>query len=446
VFGNEADDEMDAELLGGVLKINHDLGWGTFVSNTGYEGFRRDFADPNDGSPLPLVTQLFDETQYTFQQEFRVSSKQGKDLTWIAGVNYSYEEIDWTKVVPFLLARTEVATAYNKTGHGAAIFGQLDYKFSERWKVILGARLLRDDRDITWSVSEDRDPYGTTTLTALTDLPIVNLERSIVENKFLWKAGLNWTPTDDVLLYTLITTGFKSGGFDGSFIGSLPETEPFKGEDVTAYEFGYKTTWFDNTVNISGSFFNYDYEQIQATRIVTRPGGGTTGVLDTAGDANIKGADLQFDWFPVPDLRINLGATYLGTEILSFISDDPTQVTAALGNSLPGSPEYKLNGLLSYGMPAFGNRLEMTLEFQSQSAFNTELQDKPLLEVDDYTTVNARVDFASHNESWTVGLWVRNLTDAEYAISKFPEQGQSNVARQIFAPPRTFGLYLKMQF
>ncbi|MCH8049755.1 hypothetical protein IH979_03560 [Patescibacteria group bacterium] len=41
VFGDEPDDQMDAKLAGGYSRVDHDLDWGTFVSNDGEARFPR---------------------------------------------------------------------------------------------------------------------------------------------------------------------------------------------------------------------------------------------------------------------------------------------------------------------------------------------------------------------------------------------------------------------
>ena len=68
-------------------------------------------------------------------------------------------------------------------------------------------------------------------------------DREFGENNVSGKIGLDWTPTDQLLMYLTWNKGYKSGGFDGSTITDSSSFTPFLGEDLYAWELGMKSQW-----------------------------------------------------------------------------------------------------------------------------------------------------------------------------------------------------------
>ena len=60
------------------------------------------------------------------------------------------------------------------------------------------------------------------------------------------------------MMYYSVTTGFRSGGYNLVFFSNSPTYKP---EELVAYEIGYKTQWFDDSLQINGSFYYYDYSE-----------------------------------------------------------------------------------------------------------------------------------------------------------------------------------------
>ena len=62
------------------------------------------------------------------------------------------------------------------------------------------------------------------------------------------------------MAYTSVGTGFKSGGFNGSFLANDPaqiavQLDPVKPESVTAYEAGVKSTLLDDRLLFNAALF-----------------------------------------------------------------------------------------------------------------------------------------------------------------------------------------------
>lgn len=151
---------------------------------------------------------------------------------------------------------------------------------------------------------------------------------------FTWKQttgriGIDFNLSDDSLLYAFYSTGYKPGGFNP------PISEAFQGdikfdfeeEEISSFEIGSKNTVLDGTMKLNGSLFFYDYEGLQITRIANN-----SSINDNI-DAEIWGAELEFEWYPqaLPGISFDGAYSYLNTEVAGGSeSVDPTNRTAGL--------------------------------------------------------------------------------------------------------------------
>ena len=76
---------------------------------------------------------------------------------------------------------------------------------------------------------------------------------------------LDWRVWGDVLLYASYAEGYKAGGYNSAGQILAPAFEP---EQVTNYELGMKSTWFDNTLRVNAAFFSYEYDDLQALEFI----------------------------------------------------------------------------------------------------------------------------------------------------------------------------------
>ncbi len=128
--------------------------------------------------------------------------------------------------------------------------------------------------------------------------------------EFTGRAVANWTPklnfTDQTLVYASYSHGYKAGGANPpsltSFIfagTSVVHPLTFAPEFVNAFEVGTKNTLLDGTLTVNGNLFYYDYKSYQISEIVDRTS------VNLNFDANVRGAELETTWEPLPGLRFN---------------------------------------------------------------------------------------------------------------------------------------------
>ena len=140
-------------------------------------------------------------------------------------------------------------------------------------------------------------------------------ERDVNFSEFTGRAVIDWQITPDNLLYASYSRGYKSGGINPPLQPIFAVQEQFDPEFVNAFEIGSKNQFGMLTLNLTA--FYYQYQSLQLSRIVAR-----TSVNDNV-DANIWGVEIEGIVRPSRELTINMGFSYLNTEVSSdkFLSN-----------------------------------------------------------------------------------------------------------------------------
>jgi iron complex outermembrane receptor protein len=113
------------------------------------------------------------------------------------------------------------------------------------------------------------------------------------------------------MMYFSATSGYRSGGYNLVFFSNTADYDP---EELTAYEIGYKTQFLDNTLQINGSFYLYDYEEIHTVATeVTSLGGTSTSVLAAPG-AEVLGVEAEVLWLATDSLTLGGNFSYTPNE------------------------------------------------------------------------------------------------------------------------------------
>ncbi len=133
-----------------------------------------------------------------------------------------------------------------------------------------------------------------------------------------WKPDLDFT--DETMVYGSISHGYKGGGANPPNISypagrfnqrnsGVVSPPTFAPEFVNAFEVGTKNTLLGGSLILNGSAFFYDYEGYQVSKIVDRS------ASNENFDARIWGAELEWIYSPMRNLRFNGAFGALRTEL-----------------------------------------------------------------------------------------------------------------------------------
>ena len=462
--------KRDSHNIGGSITLDWSLNDHlSLVSISAYEAFERKDGNDWDGSDIRSTDVYNDSDIESFSQELRLSSDNGEDFSWILGAYGSADKViesffsdvvqasnsDFTWIMPDMYLQY-VDTRYTIETKTAAAYVHTEWGFADKWTLILGGRYTTEKRNLIDACTYDVEGALTPILgTGPGDCGTVNPATGLTEtfsdelsvDNFSGKLGVNYKANQDVLLYGLVSNGFKSGGYQGAHASSTTQWGPYDEELLTAAEVGIKSVMFDNTMKVNASVFNYWYKDKQVQDTLVDPLFGPLSVIINLEKSEITGAELEWILNPVQGLDFRVSGTWLDSEVKegTGINLDTLLPMDLSGQKLANSPELQFSALISYEMSVgddyiFRSQLDTSY---SDSSFSYLTNDPELNLIDSYTLSNLRFSLMEGEGIWEVSAFVRNLTDEAYFTSS---SYANDIYSRSMARPRTFGLGLSYNF
>ncbi|MFK7956350.1 MAG: TonB-dependent receptor [Lysobacterales bacterium] len=489
--------QRDNQLTGFSAKLEWDIAGMTLTSVTGYDEFDREEANDWDGGFFNDSSNINTTDLKVFSQELRLSGESG-NVNWIAGLYYSDDELDeyyhyfmsdsvfGLGSIPFgvgLFAPTpirELDTKYQQETDSQAVFGHVEWQFSEKMRLTVGARYTEEDRD--WSgctfVADDGslagflnaqfgstlgpgdcgtiddDPTSPTFIFALIGGPNINdafrvYEESISTGRWMGKIGLDYAVNEDVLLYATLANGFKSGGFNGANSNTTQQLRSYRPEKLNSLELGLKSTLLDGTMQLNAAVFYYDYKDKQEQDRAVTFVGNISGLTNVP-ESTIKGAEMDLQWAPTDQLMVNVNVALLDTNVDEWMAVDPvasqwpnTVLRDASGIELAQAPDLSYSVRAEYSWP-LSNGMEIFLGGDVNYTDSTTGGAQPTDATDSYSVANARLGVGNAERTWRATLWGRNIADEYYFPAAYT--GGNGPFVRANGMPRTYGVSIDYNF
>ncbi len=480
----EADGHYQSNMDGyGVSgQVDWDLGAAKLTSITAYRWWDWNPANDGDSTALPIVTKAQQANrQRQFSQEIRLASDSGGPIDYVVGAYYFWQIIRgrgataygpaaglWNlPTVPLAVSDAalngfEANSTSDPRTRSYALFGQLDWKFTDRLTLTAGLRYTHEKKDGSFNQIHVAGTEQSTLPSAIAAAalairnqfnPVTSYSTAFSDDSLSGLATLSWQFSDDALAYATYSRGNKSGGLNLTNLpaGIDPDVAP---EKVDSYEIGIKSQWWDRrvTLNVAGYWTEIgDYqtaitEQVPNTvnvrqYIANIPGVRSRGV---EGDlvfapsrwasfyASVAYADTTYSDYPnapqAPE-RLNQGA-----------------IQDLTGEQLPGVPKftYTLGGDVSAPLGSLGGR-DLAVyahgDYSHRSTFNTSSSNSIYADVPAYGIANARLGIRTEDGLFDLSIWARNLFDKDYFQTLSAQN--TGIVTALIGEPRTLGVTLR---
>jgi iron complex outermembrane receptor protein len=416
------------------------------VSISAYREYEASFNSDDDISPANIGFGQNRLDHDFWSQELRLNGEIGSTIDFTVGAYYSdqtttyftYQDIRYAPI-PLQFIGDDPVNADSK-----AVFGTVIWNPIAALNLTAGVRYTEDHKDYTFL---RRNPDGTPN-------PFVGAADGVVGvfegERFDYRvsADYRWSPA--LMTYATFSTGYKGGGVNPRpFFAS--QVQSFGEETVDAYEAGFKSDLFDDRVRFNVAAFFNEYQDIQLTFLNCSgvpgipPGEGAPCALpQNAGDAEIKGVEVEFFAEPVEGLTIDGSASTLDFEY--------TRINPATGLSLssvaPFTPEFKWSLGLQYEW-TLGNLGTLTprIDASYTDGYFTNAGNSPNALVDEYTIANVRLTWRNAMDDLSVSLEGTNIFDEYYLYNKFDLTGAgAGWAKGSPGRPREWGLVVRKDF
>ncbi|MGA0599364.1 TonB-dependent receptor [Caulobacter sp. KR2-114] len=456
------------------IRADYDFGPAVLTSISSYQWDDKFHPEETDASPNNLLSATYGVKSSTVTQEFRLAHN-SHDFNWVVGTFYLHETLRQDQPLD-LFGDGDLFGGFGiPAGPGAfdgiaqrsydhskqvtdsfAVFGQGDYTWRQL-TLTLGGRYTWEKKSFTYSGSTQYQAGGLGNYGPLQDF--INYDNAKSWSNVTWRAALSYHFTREIQAYASASTGFKSGGFNGSFLSNdsqqaALQLQPIKPEKVTAYEIGEKATLFDHRLNFNLAGFYNDYrdEQIFAAVPQTlQTGNGTfiettTQLLTNARKAHTEGVEMQITATPVHGLTIDLQSAWLRAKLDDGTLPLFTSLTSLSGKDLANAPHFTFSGVLDYKL---GLSNDNDINFRWNSNYRSHVwfdsTNDPYIQQSPYWVHNLNIDFESH-QGWVAGVFVHNVANAKYALTSTDLSAPFGLLEPVYGPPRTYGVELGYHF
>ena len=311
-----------------------------------------------------------------------------------------------------------------------SIFGELAYDITDDVTVTVGARRYDIELGLKGQTGNGQRATGPEADSGNNlDERLADASPSTLSGTIL-KGNVRWKMNADAMFYGTYSEGFRGGGFNRS-AGTPGVPDSFDTDDVVSLEFGWKTTWLDNSLRFNGAIYNVDFTDLQQGVLdltITN-----TTFFDNVGEATINGAEFEIDWNATDFLDVFASFSYIDSELTdSFV----TLINPApIGANLPYAPETE--GVI--GARYYQELGEFSAVYQgifkwTDSRFNS-LASAGRVELPSYNQLNLSASISK--DDWRATLFIDNATDT---LGQVAAGSADNVFRVSPTRPRTIGV------
>ena len=396
---------------------------GGYRNETELTGFDSDHSPVNWFSLGPTAEPFFANTGRgeveDYSLELKLISGQDQSLRWSAGVYYYDQDVQ-----DFDITFADPTGANTPTGNttieNQAIFGLVEYDFSDKITVTLEGRYAEETK------TDSDSPLG-----------------SISFDAFTPRLTVDYALDNGGTVYAIFSQGVKPGGLNGDD-GDEVGQPTYDQEESDNIEIGLKTPVWNTGFNFTAAAFFTDAQNVQLTTALPNPDGALNSIATNQGSGEILGLELDING--AFNDYISGGATYAWTDTEFTEGCDPDEWILTSGGGLLTDPDNQTGTDFTSVFPGsgpascsiVGNQFPLTSEHQAsvflrydagpvgpyQSNFfaSTDLtyesskfvQVHNRAETGDATILGARMGF--EHEDWTFSVYGQNITDEDSIV------------------------------
>lgn len=359
-----------------------------------------------------------------------VSDEQGRifeNTDWVLGFYGSSRDLDLQRLRRAGSDLREFDSALQRDN--LAVYGETSSALSEQLTLVVGGRVERY-----------RDEYRDSG------------DLSLQERHTMWggKLSLNYQASEQAMIYTLLSRGYKVGGVNGEALSragddgfsALLQQATFEPETLVNAEFGVKGAALDGSLVTRVAAFHMWRDDMQVKGWLNPDlGPEFAGFIDNAGRGRNYGIEMENRIVLHPSFILHVNAGVLKSKLGPYVTQSDIDMT---GRDQAHAPRftYQLAGdwYLTEQLMLQGS-VQGKSRFYYSDGHNARSSGSEL--------VNLRLSYQL--EQWQLALWVRNALDQDSAVRGFyfgndPRDEYAPHTYEQWAEPRRFGVTASYQF
>lgn len=401
-----------------------------------------------DFSAGDIIIQTLDEQYEQQSHELRLSSPQGEVVEFTLGAFYIDRSLSFPgsrlrvnlpplPVPPPSGALTDISHTferpYYEESDAWSVFGQATWNVTDMLRVTAGGRYTDETKsaEMTGTLKDPIQTLNQQTV-AITDmLTLIGIANSPLgfqnfsvsgernETSFDPSVNVQWDMTDEHMVYARWAQASKSGGFNNN--DAAGGNFEFNGEDVTSYELGLKSRFWNGRAQANIALFYNNYDDLQVSFY-----DGTGFQTGNAARARVRGVELDSRVALTDTLTVGVDAAYLDAQYKDYSGPCSTNsnvwgaecITSGgvfqdlTGKQMDSAPKWSTHLFADNDMP-IGSNLYLNTRFDLSYSSDYPLQtdQDPTNVADSLLLADARIGLDSADGNWGIALVARNLFD-----------------------------------
>lgn len=429
----------------GVLRVDYTTDNLLFTSITGYISSNLFINGDIDGGSKDFFTEFRNNRDQSFSQEFRVQNTNDSRFRWTFGGIYAEDEKSRQSATYVgaeeIFGIPEGTLISSGDSEGSvdtwAVFGQVDYDFTDALTLSVGARYTEEQQKTTiFSFTGSREDS-------------ISADEKFTD--FSPRMAVNFQASDNVNFYGTISKGFKAGGVQVPPFPTFDDS--FDEEELWNYEIGIKTDLLENRLRLNAALFYMDWDGLQVEfEQSERDENGDLVIfngLNNSKQSTSKGAELTVTALLTANIVVNLSVGYLDAEFneLTQYLDGENRVFD--GRTIPRSPKWTVAADVEYDFKVSSSlnayvRAEWRFRDDYVAETNAYLRPEGTYPwyIPSYDFFNLRAGIEHQN--YTISVYAENLFDNNFYTNAFEHAYMGGM----FLEPsfRTYGVRAKYEF
>jgi len=391
-------------------------------SITAYRAWNTKFSNDDDVSPLAHSFGRGNLNYWQVSQELRLNGSFGPadQVEYTLGGLYfrqrtlyaTFQDLRYVPGLTPFQGNDPVNAEYK------AAFGHVSWNLTNRLTLIGGLRYTSENKNYTFS---RRTRSG-----ALHPLlgGLDGKTGTFSGDRVDYRAGIQYNWTDAIMTYAQVSTGFKGGGINPRpFFAS--QVRPFGEEKLRSWEIGMKSDLWQHRARVNVAAFYSNYRDIQlvvnSCPMYSPFAGAPCALPENAGDAHIKGFEVESSVRPVENLSIDGSLSYLDFNYTHIGQHVPVTKNMVP----PNTPTWKWSLGAQYDIPLPGGMGTLTprIDASYQGDIYQNAVNRPINKIKSYILANARLTWKGPEDKWEGAFQVTNLTNKYYFLTKFDLTG-----------------------
>ncbi len=423
-----------------IGELEWQLGAGTWTTIAAYRDLEYNATlhvsgDPFDTLVFPNNVEKADQRSI----ETRFNGSFGDKVDYLVGAFWLDADAD---VRERRESRTNTSTAityfdspWTQNSESKAVFANVDYKFTDQWTASAGVRYTEDDKEISLRplVSCGATPTGCDALAFIPDAR----SWSNTSPRFV----LRYMPSDDLNFYASFSKGYRAGNYNARVGTAQALRTPANPETNESIELGFKGEFLDRRLRTNLAIFNADYTDIQRTATVPNSVPSIS-TLTNAGQATIRGFEIDASWLPIDSLRIDLA---YGKTDASY--DELVGVTCPCGDKLVATDldfdklaPWTASVAATWTVNVGEGELATRVSYARRPEYDTDFRNTVALRQPAFGLLDASLSYDVG--PWSFSVFGRNLENSEFVDIVSLGLGYQAYGGQ----PRTYGISVGRSF